>query len=81
VIKMKRYGEAMIDRFAEGPLEGYSMMQFIETSSITAHFDEEENRAFIDIFSCQFFDASQAVKFSKKFFNAKNYKIKTLIRK
>ena len=81
IIKMKRHGKTIIDRFAEGSLEGYSMMQFIKTSSITAHFDEEKSRAFIDIFSCQFFNADRAAKFSKKFFNAKNYRTQILIRK
>ena len=28
-IKMKRYGRAMIKRFGEGELEGYSALQFI----------------------------------------------------
>ncbi len=80
VIKMKRFGEPIIERFAQGPLEGYSVMQFIETSSITIHFDEERNRVFLDIFSCQFFHSDKAAKFSKKFFKAKEYKIHAIIR-
>jgi len=80
VIKMKRHGDPLIERFAEGLLEGYSMIQFIETSSITAHFDEEKNRAFVDIFSCKYFNAKQAMKFCQKFFKASGYKIQTLIR-
>ena len=47
-IKMKQFGAPLIQRFAEGALEGYSAMQFIETSSITMHFDETKNRAFVD---------------------------------
>lgn len=73
-IKMKRHGEPMIERFAEGDLEGYSALQFIETSSITMHFDEGENRAFIDIFSCKFFDPKEAEAFCKKFFKGKKSK-------
>lgn len=66
-IDMKRHGPALVERFAEGELEGYSALQFIETSSITMHFDEGKNRAFIDIFSCKFFDHKKAEKFCKNY--------------
>jgi S-adenosylmethionine decarboxylase len=71
-IKMKKYGPALIERFAEDELEGYSAFQFIKTSSITLHFDEAKSRAFIDIFSCKYFDYKKAERFSKKFFQAKS---------
>ena len=80
LIKMKRYGETIVQRFGEGDIEGYSMFQFIETSSITAHFDEIENRAFLDIFSCKPFDPDIAAEFSKRFFEAEKARIKTLVR-
>lgn len=69
-IKMTKFGPALIQRFAEGALEGYSAMQFIETSSITMHFDEIKNRAFIDIFSCKFFKPQDAETFCQKFLQA-----------
>ncbi len=80
LIDMKRYGKAMIERFATGYYEGVSLLQFIETSSVTAHFDEQENRAFIDIFSCKPFDTEQAANFSKDFFKARSSNLRTLIR-
>lgn len=80
LIDMKRYGDPFIERFAEGPLEGYSMLQFIETSSITCHFDEEADRAFIDIFSCKYFDSQVAAEFCQKFFKGSDYKMKNIIR-
>lgn len=79
-IDMKRFGEPKIQRFGDGPLEGYSAFQFIETSSITIHFDEIENRAFIDVFSCKDFDENIVEEFSKKFFNAKKSKMKYFLR-
>ena len=79
-IEMKRQGDVLIDRFGEGKLEGYSVMQFIQTSSITAHFDEEKNRAFIDIFSCKEFDPKKALEFCKLFFKAKDVKMKVIER-
>lgn len=80
-IEMKRYGEPLIQRFAEGALEGYSAMQFIETSSITMHFDEEKNRAFIDVFSCKFFEPQEAEAFCQSFLGAKSAKTHHFFRK
>lgn len=73
-IEMKPYGDSLVERFAEGELEGYSALQFIETSSITMHFDEKENRAFIDIFSCKFFDYLKAEKFCREFLEGQKSK-------
>lgn len=70
IVDMVAHGPIYIDRFGIGELEGYSAMQFIETSSITVHCDEPGRRCFIDIFSCKDFDAQKAEQFSKKFFAA-----------
>jgi S-adenosylmethionine/arginine decarboxylase-like enzyme len=80
LIDMKRYGKAMIERFASDYYEGVSLLQFVETSSITAHFDEQENRAFIDIFSCKYFAPEKAVAFCQNFFKAKDNKVQVLLR-
>lgn len=80
VLKMKRHGPTLIERFGHKELRGWSMMQFIETSSITAHFDEKENRVFIDIFSCKRYDAAKVVHFCKKYFKAKKAGMHTLER-
>ena len=79
-IGMVAFGKPIIKRFGEGDLEGYSMMQFIMTSSITAHMDETGNRGFIDIFSCKHFDAKKAGNFCKTFFQARKMKFKNLYR-
>jgi len=74
-IDMKPHGDTLIDKFAEGSLEGYSLMQFIETSSITIHFDDKiGDRAFIDIFSCKYFDAEKAGAFCKEYLQAGSIK-------
>lgn len=73
-IKMKRHGPTLVERFAEGELEGYSVLQFIETSSITLHCDETENRLFVDIFSCKYFDWRLAERCCQQFFGAKKAK-------
>lgn len=80
VVNMEAHGPCHIDRFGEGNLEGYSAIQFIETSSITVHLDEKWDRAFVDIFSCKDFSDKKAEKFTKDFFNAKQVKSTVLVR-
>ena len=55
-IGMRAHGPLVLERFGDGELEGWSAMQFIETSSITIHADEVSGRCFIDVFSCRPFD-------------------------
>ena len=59
-IGMRARGPLRIDRFGDGELEGWSAMQFIETSSITIHADEVFGRCFVDVFSCRSFDPELA---------------------
>jgi len=82
LIKMKKYGKPVIERFGENTLwgEGYSFFQFIEESSISGHFLEGENVSYLNIFSCKFFDDKTAKDFTKKFFKAKKIKNRVLIR-
>ncbi len=73
VIKMKRYGEPLIPHFGhESRLTaGYSMVQLIETSSITGHFSEYKKSAYINIFSCAWYDLEKTTQFCQEFFGAK----------
>ena len=59
-IGMRAHGPLVLDRFGDGELEGWSAMQFIETSSITVHADEVSARCFVDVFSCRPFDPDVA---------------------
>ena len=59
-IAMIAHGPLHLERFGDGELEGWSAMQFIETSSITIHADEVSGRCFIDVFSCRPFDPELA---------------------
>ena len=59
-IGMRAHGQLLLDRFGDGELEGWSALQFIETSSITLHADEVWGRCFVDIFSCRPFDPDVA---------------------
>ena len=40
-IDMKRYGDPIIKWFGSGDVQGYSLVQLIETRSIVGHFSEK----------------------------------------
>jgi S-adenosylmethionine/arginine decarboxylase-like enzyme len=61
-IGMRAHGPLALDRFGDGDLEGWSAMQFIETSSITVHADEVSARCFVDVFSCRAFEPADAAR-------------------
>lgn len=83
LIKMKRYGKPLIERFGFGMdfTAGYSIVQLIESSSITGHFSDLWESVYLNIFSCKPFDAKKATNFSKKFFRAKKIREHLIIRK
>ena len=82
LIKMKKYGKALIVYFGEKQAytKGYSLVQLIETSSITGHFSDHWKTAYINIFSCKAYDYKLARKFTKDFFEAKKIKSKFIVR-
>jgi S-adenosylmethionine/arginine decarboxylase-like enzyme len=55
-IDMVPYGEPQIVMFGTGNKKGYTLVQLIETSNICAHFVEETNDMYLDVFSCKTFD-------------------------
>ena len=67
-IDMVAYGPPKIVKFGSGATQGYTLVQLIETSSITAHFVEETNDIYLDIFSCKPFDPKVAARIFKKAF-------------
>ncbi|TGK01772.1 S-adenosylmethionine decarboxylase [Leptospira langatensis] len=69
LIEMKRFGETQVVYFGEDDrVAGYSMVQLIETSCISAHFANDTNTSYIDIFSCKGYDPKVAAEFTRKFF-------------
>jgi S-adenosylmethionine/arginine decarboxylase-like enzyme len=67
-IGMRAHGPLALERFGDGGLEGWSALQFIETSSITIHADEVGDRCFVDIFSCRPFDPDLAAAIAVEHF-------------
>ncbi|MBI3559550.1 S-adenosylmethionine decarboxylase [Candidatus Gottesmanbacteria bacterium] len=82
VIHMKRYGEPLIPHFGhDNPITaGYSMVQLIEMSSVTGHFSELKRSAYINIFSCAWYDMEKAAQFCQEYFEAKRIDVTFLKR-
>jgi len=57
-IDMVAYGEPQVVHFGSGDKSGYTLVQLIETSNIVAHFCEETNDMYLDVFSCKPFHPS-----------------------
>jgi hypothetical protein len=67
-MKLVRHGETIIERTSGHP--GYTMVQLLETSSLTAHFADEMRSAYIDLFSFSNFNVDEFIRFTKEFFRA-----------
>jgi len=70
LIEMKRFGETQVVHFGEDErVAGYSMVQLIETSLISAHFANQSNAVYLDVFSCKPYDPEKVESFAREFFN------------
>ena len=67
-IDMVPYGEPQVVRFGSGNKQGYTLVQLIETSNITAHFVEETNDMYLDVFSCKDFRPEDVRSMVSKYF-------------
>jgi S-adenosylmethionine decarboxylase len=76
-IGMVAYGEPVLEHFAthDPDKAGFSLVQLIETSSITGHFVDKNGDAYLDIFSCKPFDIDTVKGVVTKYFHPQ--KIKT----
>ncbi len=82
LIEMKRFGETIIVNFGEEErVAGYSMVQLIETSLISAHFANLSGTVYLDVFSCREYDPETVESFAKEFFEGNSCIINKNIRK
>ncbi len=82
LIKVTRFGEPIIVHFGEKEeIAGYSLVQLIETSLVSGHFANATNAAYIDVFSCAYYEPQMVIDFSKQFFNAQDVTARTILRK
>ena len=68
-IDMVPFGEPQVYHFGSGNKAGYTLVQLIETSNITAHFCEETNDMYLDVFSCKPFSPSDVEMIVNNHFN------------
>ena len=69
IIDMKRFGDTLVVHFGEDEkVAGFSMVQLIETSLISAHFANLTNTAYLDVFSCKPYDPEKVRAFAEGFF-------------
>lgn len=81
-IGLKPYELCHVVHFGERPeVEGFSMTQLIETSLVSAHFVNETNRVFLDVFSCSYYNPKIVADYAKEFFGAKDVVFNYLLRK
>ena len=69
-IGMTAYGEPILEHFGHGDPEtsGYTLVQLIETSNVTAHFCDQTGEIYLDLFSCRDFDEQRAVAVFRRHF-------------
>jgi S-adenosylmethionine/arginine decarboxylase-like enzyme len=73
LIEMKRYMDTLVVHFGEDEkVAGFSMVQLIETSLISAHFANLTNTTYLDVFSCKPYDPEVVAQFAQKFFGGKH---------
>lgn len=81
-IDMIAYGEPIMKNFAnhDPSKGGYTIVQLIETSSITGHFVDSTGKAFINIFSCKEFDPDDALDVIHEYFKPSSVVVKMMTR-
>ncbi|CAB4124939.1 SpeD S-adenosylmethionine decarboxylase [uncultured Caudovirales phage] len=81
-IDMKAYGEPQVVHFAaHDPTKGgYTLVQLIETSNITAHFVDASGEMFLDVFSCKEFEMSDVVDVVNDWFKPQSAVVNTFVR-
>ncbi len=82
LIEMKRFGETQVVHFGEDEkVAGYSMVQLIETSLISAHFANLTNAVYLDVFSCKPYLPEMVQDFAEKFFEGSRSVLNVSLRK
>ena len=80
-INMVPFGEPQIVMFGSGNKKGYTLVQLIETSNITAHFVEETDDLYLDVFSCKEFEEKDVIQMIDYHFKPMNYETTFLKRR
>jgi S-adenosylmethionine/arginine decarboxylase-like enzyme len=79
-IDMQPFGEPLCEHFGSGNKAGYTLVQLIHTSNIVAHFVEETDDMYLDVFSCKDFSEEDVKKCVIKHFHPISMNIRMLER-
>lgn len=82
-IDVQRFGECQVVHFADHneDVAGFSMVQLIETSLISAHFANKTNNIYLDVFSCKYYDPQVVEVFAQEYFQASDCTTTVTLRK
>jgi len=79
---MRRFGECQVVDFGEDErVSGFSMTQLIETSLISGHFANATNAAYLDIFSCKYYEPRTMAEFAVGYFKGATYRMQVSLRR
>ncbi len=82
LIDMKRFRDTVIVHFGEEErVAGFSMVQLIETSLISAHFANLTNTTYLDVFSCKPYDPHVVAEFARVYFGGKTCTTQVTLRR
>ncbi|MBI9075212.1 MAG: S-adenosylmethionine decarboxylase [Desulfatibacillum sp.] len=82
LIDMKRFGETQVVHFGEDEkVAGYSMVQLIETSLISAHFANLTKTVYLDVFSCKSYNPQLVRQFAENFFKGSESNLQVSMRR
>ena len=81
-IGMQAFGPPQVVHFghADPGTAGYTLVQLIETSNITAHFVDGSGNFYLDVFSCRPFNAAAVLKLARLWFEPEQVTSVTLPR-
>ena len=79
-IDMVPYGRPQVQHFGSGNKAGYTLVQLIETSNIVAHFVEETDDMYLDVFSCKPYDPDVVKKVVARYFTPIGMNSRFLVR-
>lgn len=74
-IDMVAYGEPQVVNFGSGDKAGYTLVQLIETSNICAHFCNDTDTYYLDVFSCKPFDNDVVEATADEYFRHKSARV------
>jgi len=82
LLEVKRFGETQIVHFGEDErVAGFSMVQLIETSLVSAHFVNCSNATYHDVFSCKPYAPDVVADLAQRFFRGSSRTVHVNLRR